>query len=322
MIYSMERTLLTALVLAAVLLPAAAQAGDRIDLDGIVAKFGWDFETTEIKAQKIGDGLHVLFGLGGNIAVSSGDQGVLLVDDQFPQLMPRIEQKIRELGGGKVDFVINTHWHFDHSDGNRSLGPQGTWIVSQSNSRLKMEQDSLVNLVQVGVYEQSAMGRDALPVISFDDRMQFHFNGETIDLFHPGPAHTAGDAAVIFRKHNAVHLGDVFNNTGYPFIDADSGGEIDGMIAFCRAVLAEIPRDATVIPGHGEVTDVPALEHYVQMLQTVRDRVAAMVDAGKSLEEVVASDPTADFTDRYGDVAESIGFVDRVYTSLAKKKTR
>ena len=157
-------------------------------------------------------------------------------------------------------------------------------------------------------------------MITYDDRMSFHWNGEQVDLLHPGPAHTTGDAAVIFRGHNAVHMGDVFNNTGYPFIDADSGGEIDGMIAFCRAILKELPRDAIVVPGHGEITDVARFELYVEMLQTVRDRVAAMIDAGKALEEVTAAKPTEGFHEAFGDVSESLGFLDRVYTSLKSKR--
>ena len=321
MMHHPSRAALAAVVCCALLSATPAFAGDELSLDQLLERFGWNFETAEIKTQKIADGLYVLFGIGGNIAVSTGDHGVLIVDDQFPQLMPKIEEAIRKLGGAEVDFVINTHWHFDHRDQKRVLGPQGTWIVSQSNSRAMMERDNLINLGGP-IYKQLAFERDALPVISFDDRMQFHFNGGRIDLFHPGPAHTTGDAAVIFREHNAVHMGDVFNNTGYPFIDADNGGEIDGMIVFCRSVLAEIPSDATVIPGHGEVADVPTLERYVNMLQTVRDRVAAMIDAGKSLEEVVAADPTADFTESFGDVSSSLGFVDRVYTSLVKKKRR
>jgi glyoxylase-like metal-dependent hydrolase (beta-lactamase superfamily II) len=151
--------------------------------------------------------------------------------------------------------------------------------------------------------------------------MSFHWNGEQIDLFHAGPAHTAGDAAVIFRGQNAVHMGDVFNNTGYPFIDADNGGEIDGMIVFCKAVLAELEPDATVIPGHGPVTDVRALEEYVNMLESVRARIDKMIRSGMTLQEVIAEKPTKDFDARYGDVANSLGFVDRVYTSL-KKGTR
>ena len=263
----------------------------------------------------------MIFGLGGNILVSIGDQGVLIVDDQFPELMPRIEREIAKLGGKGVDFAINTHWHFDHTQGNLTLGPLGTWIVSQANSREMMTRSHIVNLV-VARYRQDAYPPDALPVISFEDRMQFHFNGGTIDLIHAGPAHTTGDAAVVFRDHNAVHMGDVFNNISYPFIDVDNGGDIDGMIAFCRAILKELKPGAIVIPGHGEIGDLATLERYIEMLQTARDRVAALIAGGATLEEVIAAKPTADLDTTYGDVSKSLGFLDRVYASLTKARSR
>jgi cyclase len=289
-----------------------------VGLDELLASFGWDLETAEIKSEKLADGFYVLFGLGGNIGVSIGESGTLIVDDQFPELMPKIEAVLGELGSDGVDFAINTHWHFDHAEGNLALGPSGTWIVSQANSRDMMTRSNIINLV-VAKYRQDAYPAQALPVITYRDRMSFHFNGEQIDLLHSGPAHTTGDTAVIFRGRNAVHMGDVFNNTGYPFIDADSGGEIDGMIAFCQAVLEELPKDATVIPGHGEVTDYAALQRYVTMLKTVRDRVWALIEKGKTVEEVIAAEPTADFTEGFGDVSESLGFLDRVYTSLRRR---
>jgi len=288
-------------------------------LDALLESFGWDLATAEITSQKLGEGLYVLFGMGGNIAVSIGESGTLIVDDQFPELMPRIEAEIAKIGGGRVDFAINTHWHFDHAQGNLALGPAGTWIVSQANSRDRMAKSNIVNMI-VSKYRQDAYPEKALPIISYADRMSFHFNGERIDLIHSGPAHTTGDTAVIFRGHNAAHMGDVFNNTGYPFIDADSGGEIDGMIDFCEAVLAELQPGAIVIPGHGKVTDYAAMQRYVEMLKTVRDRVSEMIDKGMSLEQVIAAKPTADLDARYGDVANSLGFVDRVYTSLKKKR--
>jgi cyclase len=283
----------------------------------LLEQFDWDLERAEIKTQKIGEGLYVLFGMGGNIGVSIGESGTLIVDDQFPELMPKIEAAIAELGGKRPDFAINTHWHFDHADGNLALGPAGTWIVSQANSREMMTADRVINLT-VARYRQKAYPSNARPVITFDDRMSFHFNGGQIDLLHSGPAHTTGDAAVFFRHHNAVHMGDVFNNTGYPFIDADSGGEIDGMIAFCERVLSELKPGAIVIPGHGEVTDAATLGRYIKMLKTVRGRIAEMIAKGMSVEEVVAAKPTADLDETYGDVANSLGFVDRVYASLKK----
>ncbi|HEY5568294.1 MAG TPA: MBL fold metallo-hydrolase, partial [Gammaproteobacteria bacterium] len=142
-----------------------------------------------------------------------------------------------------------------------------------------------------------------------------HFNGQRIDLLHFGPAHTTGDTAVIFRELNVVHLGDVFNNAGYPFIDADNGGSLAGIVDFCRGVLDEIDENAVVIPGHGPVSNYGGLADYVAMLSTIRDRIAALVESGATLEQVVAARPTAEWDEARGDPAN---FIDRAYTSMTR----
>ena len=218
------------LTLALLMSSGSLTAHDNVmSLDELMGAFGWNMATMPIRTEKVTDNFYVLFGAGGNVGVSIGSQGVLIVDDQFPEMIPKIGDAIREIGGGAVDFAINTHWHFDHAEGNLALGPGGTWLVSQANSREKMLGDHIINLVQLQ-YEQKAYPKSALPVITYDDTMQFHFNDEEIELLHFGPAHTTGDTAVIFRGSNVVHLGDVFNNTGYPFIDADNGGDLKGMM--------------------------------------------------------------------------------------------
>jgi glyoxylase-like metal-dependent hydrolase (beta-lactamase superfamily II) len=295
---------------------SAARAVEESSLDDLLKNFGWDFATAQIETQKVGDGLFVLFGIGGNIAVSVGADGVLIVDDQFPQLMPKIEAAIAALGGKKIDFAVNTHWHFDHADGNQVLGPNGTWLVSQANSRDMMRGEHVVNGV-VFKYRQKPYPAAALPAVTFTDAMQFHFNGQQIDLEHYGAAHTTGDSAVYFRKHNAVHLGDVFNNSGYPFIDVDNGGDLSGVIAFCKAVIAQLQPGAVVIPGHGRLATYDDLVGYVAMLETVRSTINRMLDSGASLADVVAAKPTAAWDAVQGD---STGFVDRAYTSLAKER--
>ncbi|HEX6994203.1 MAG TPA: MBL fold metallo-hydrolase [Gammaproteobacteria bacterium] len=295
--------------------PAAALAlgtpahGQLDDLDEAL-------RTTPIRAERLGDGLHALFGVGGAIIVSIGEQGVLAVDDQFPEMAPKYKEKIRELGGGDIDFVINTHWHFDHADGNKVLGPEGTWIVAHENSRRMMMRDNVVNLVSAR-REQPAYPAAALPVITFADGMMFHFNGEPIELLHFGPAHTSGDTAVIFRGHNVVHMGDVFNNAGYPFIDADNGGSLDGVIEFTSRVLERIDERTVVVPGHGPIATYADLVAYVEMLSAVRDRIVELIDGGASLEQVVAARPTEPFDERYGNPAS---FVDRAYTSLVRDR--
>ena len=284
-------------------------------LEQLQEAFFWDFNTP-IEVKTVAAGLHVLFGVGGNVGVSIGESGVLIVDDQFPEMVPKINDAIAELGGGEVDFAINTHWHFDHADGNKALGPAGTWIVAHEHSTEMMTSGHVVNLLMMK-YRQDAYPEDARPVISFNDRMTFHFNGGDIELVHAGPAHTAGDAAVFFRQQNAVHTGDVFNNQSYPFIDADSGGSIDGMIKFCEVVHAMSNEDTIMIPGHGEITDIARFDAYIEMLKTVRSRVQALKVEGKSLEEVTAANLTADFDESFGGGFPSSGFIDRVYTSLS-----
>ena len=292
---------------------------EALNLDQLMAAFNWDMAGTPITTEKITDNLYVLFGIGGNIGVSIGSDGVLVVDNQFPGMMSKIDSAIEAIGGKGIDLAINTHWHFDHAEGNLALGPRGTILVAHSSARANMATGGLVNLV-IAKYDQQVYPEEALPVVTYDSGMQLYYNDEVVDIQHFSPAHTRGDSAIIFREQNAVHLGDVFNNSGYPFIDADSGGDIDGMIAFCAKTLAQMKPGATVIPGHGPVTDLKALEDYINMLETVRGRVSKMMDEGKTMEEIIAAKVTKDFDPRYGFESASLGFVNRVYTSLSKKR--
>lgn len=299
-----RRWLAGAAVVAAV--PASAQAPDLAE----------QLRSTPIRAEKLAENFHVLFGVGGNILVSIGTNGVLIVDAQYPQMVPKYRAAIGELGGGVVNFAINTHWHFDHADGNQVLGPEGTWLVAHENSRAMLTRNNVVNGV-TRTLEQPAYPETALPVVTYDDRMRFHFNGERIDLVHFGPAHTTGDSAVIFRGHKTVHMGDVFNNSGYPFIDADNGGSLSGVIEFCSKVLAEIDESYLVVPGHGPVANGKALADYIAMLTTIRDRMMALIGSGATLEQVAAARLTAEWDGRQGDPAS---FIDRAYTSLVRER--
>jgi glyoxylase-like metal-dependent hydrolase (beta-lactamase superfamily II) len=270
---------------------------------------------TEIRTEEIGDGLYVLFGLGGNIGASIGEQGVLIVDTQFPELVPKYRAALAELGGDDIDFAIDTHWHYDHADGNQRLGPEGVWIIAQENSRAMMMRDKTINTVTRPLIQQPAYSPAALPIATFDDKLTMHFNGERIDIMHFGPAHTTGDAAVFFRGHNVVHTGDTFMSIAYPFVDFDNGGDLNGLIVFLQSVLDEIEPGTTVIPGHGGVTDYAGLERYVRMLNDTRNRIAALIEDGASLEQVIAAEPTAGWDQVYGNPA---GFIDRAYHSLSR----
>ncbi len=317
----MQKTLMTTLLTTLLLTSTVCVGHDAPEvpkpmaLDELMQAFGWNFEETEITTQKIAKDFYVLFGAGGNIGVSVGDDGVFIVDDQFPQVMPKIKTAINKLGGEAIDFAVTTHWHFDHAEGNLALGQEGTWLVAHENSRRMMQDDHLINLVVLS-YLQKAYPESALPDITFDDDMQFHFNGQQIDLLHFGPAHTTGDTGVFFRGVNAVHLGDVYNNSGYPFIDAGNGGSLAGVINFCAETLKRIDKDTVVIPGHGPVVGYQELVDYVDMLTTIQRRILALIAEGASLEAVYQAKPTGEYDKVKGD---NTGFINRAYMSLTHK---
>ena len=289
-------------------------------LAALVILFGFPFvvqsqQTAEITSEAVADGRYVLFRRGGNILASIGDQGVLIVDSQFPDMVPKYQGTVRSLGGGDIDFTINTHWHFDHADGNELLGEAGSWIVAHAHSRDMMTRHNTINTVVNPPIEQAPYDVAGLPVATYEERMQMYFNGEQIDLIHAGPAHTMGDTAVIFRGSNIVHMGDVYNNSGYPFIDADNGGDLEGMVAFCEAVLGEIDADTVVVPGHGPVASYNDLAEYITMLTEIRGKMRALISQGASLEQVIAAKPTANWDDRMGDPTR---LINRAYASLTR----
>ncbi|MBT8080606.1 MAG: MBL fold metallo-hydrolase [Gammaproteobacteria bacterium] len=293
---------------------SGAWSHEAKNLDDLLSGWGIDLAETEVTSQEVAPGLHALFGAGGNVVVSIGEQGVLMVDSQFPELVPRLQAKVRELGGGGIDFVINTHWHFDHADGNPALGRDGSWMISHLNSRRMMLNAYPIDLVSV-LYDQPPYPQEGLPVLTYDERMQMFFNGERIDLMHFSAAHTTGDTAVIFRGSNVVHMGDVFN-ASYPFIDVGNGGDLDGMIRFIGATLAELNSESIVVPGHGPVLGYADMQDFLDMLKTTRARLATLIDQGYSLQQVKDAKPTEAFDDRYGNPAL---YVDRAYHSLARQ---
>ena len=279
--------------------------------------FGWDMKNPPITIERISDHLHVLFGNGGNILVSIGENGVLLVDDQMPEAKNVILRAIRKLGGRSVDYVINTHWHFDHAEGNNVFGPSGAQIIAQENSRYMMLNPQPINLSFI-VYPQQPYPLEAVPEITYKNSMNLHLNGDRIELYHFGHAHTTGDSAVYLRNSNVLHMGDVFNMTGPPFIDADNGGSIDGIIQFCEEVLKVVNDETIVVPGHGPISTTQDLQTYIDMLIVVRDRIRSQIDEGKSLEEILASDPTKEWRDKFGEGPFIQGVVDRAYAGMTK----
>tara|TARA_B100001250_G_scaffold414528_1_gene453580 strand:- start:1120 stop:2088 length:969 start_codon:yes stop_codon:yes gene_type:complete len=283
----------------------------------VMDAFGWDFDQAEITTEKITENIHVLFGLGGNILVSTGEDGVLLVDDQMPELKYKILRALRKIGGRSVDYIINTHWHFDHAEGNLAFGPDGAKIVAHENSRHMMLNPKPINLSFI-VYPQQPYPLSAVPQITFQDSMKLHLNGDQIELYHFGHAHTTGDTAIYLRNSNVLHMGDVFNMTGPPFIDAGNGGSIDGIINFCEEILKVVNDETVVVPGHGPISTTQDMQTYIDMLVVVRDRIRDGIDQGKSLQEIIDSDPTKEWRDKFGDGPFIVGIIDRAYAGMTK----
>lgn len=283
----------------------------------VIDAFGWDMKNPTISTERITDNLHVLFGNGGNILVSTGDDGVLLVDDQMPEAKNVILRAIRKLGGRSVDYIINTHWHFDHAEGNNAFGPSGAQIIAQENSRYMMLNPQPINLSFI-VYPQQPYPLEAVPEITYKNSMNLHLNGDRIELYHFGHAHTTGDSAVYLRDSNVLHMGDVFNMSGPPFIDADNGGSIDGIIQFCEEVLKVVNDETIVVPGHGPISTTQDIQTYIDMLIVVRDRIRSQIDEGKNLEEIMASDPSKEWRDKFGEGPFIQGVVDRAYAGMIK----
>lgn len=277
-------------------------------------------EEVEVKAEKVGDGLYMLSARGGNIGAVIGADGTFLVDDQYAPLTPLLRAKLDELAGGKAEvrFVLNTHVHGDHTGGNENLGAAGALIVAHENVRRRMSTDAFRR-----EFLEAGGGKldDALPVVTFSDRVTFHVNGRTLETVHYPRAHTDGDSVVWFREDNAVHMGDLYFQVGYPFIDLERGGSVDGYIAAVADVLACTDEDTVIMPGHGVLSDRDELAEYHAMLTTLRDAVAKQLAAGRNLEEVLAMALTRDFDARWSwRFIDGERFVETLYTDLSRKR--
>ena len=274
-----------------------------------------NFDTVQVRSQKVAEGVYMLTGAGGNIGLSIGDDAVFVVDDQYAPLTPKILAAIAQLTNKPVRFVVNTHWHWDHTGGNEAMGKAGALLVAHDNVRRRMSSEQVNEFLQ---RTTPASPAGALPVITFSDTVTFHINGDDVVAFHVANAHTDGDAFILWRKANVVHAGDVFFNGRFPFIDLSSGGSIDGMIAAIDILLTLGDENAKIIPGHGELSDRAAVREYGKMLKTVRDRVRQQKAAGRSLEQTLATHPTAEYDPRWGTgFIKPDQFVTMVYQSVS-----
>lgn len=246
-----------------------------------------DFDAIEITTIPVRDGIYMLQGSGGNIGVSTGVDGTLIVDDQFAPLTDKISAAIGELTDRPVNFVVNSHFHYDHSDGNENFGRAGAYIVAQDNSRRRMESTQVLSNGRV----QEAYDDIGLPKITFFDAMRFYFNGNTVELVYTGNGHTDGDAQVYFREANVIHTGDMFVRYGLPFIDQNNGGSLSGMIDALSNVASLIDDNTIIIPGHGQLSNRDDLLEYRDMLVVIRGNLVRAKVQGLSTEEMLATEP-------------------------------
>jgi len=239
-----------------------------------------DFSDVKIKTTPVADHIYFLEGSGGNIGVSVGDDGVLLVDDQFAPLADRILKAIEKIGGKKPKFILNTHWHGDHTGGNEFFGHSGT-IIAQTNVRKR-----LATVQELGGRKTGPLPPGALPIITFDESLSVHFNGEEIRVIHFPHGHTDGDSVIFFTRSNVVHMGDLLFMGMLPFVDLDHGGDVEGLVRDIEDVLKQVKPGVKVIPGHGPLTDYEGLKTYHRMLVDTTTLVRKAIEAGESLENI------------------------------------
>ena len=256
-----------------------------------------DFSKVQIETIPVAKGVYMLVGSGGNLGLSVGEDGVFLIDDQYAPLTVKILKAISAVTDKPVRFLVNTHWHMDHTGGNENIGKGGAIIIAHDNVRRRLAKGQFMKAFNV---EIPPAPPKALPVITFTDRVTFHWNNETLEVWHPKPAHTDGDAVIYFKNANVVHVGDLLFNGIYPFIDAGSGGSFEGVIAGVDEVLGRIDGNTKVIPGHGPLGNKADLEAYREMLVTVHARITKLIKAGKNIDEIVAAKPTADYDAKWG----------------------
>ncbi|AXG69510.1 metallo-beta-lactamase type 2 [Kordia sp. SMS9] len=257
----------------------------------------------QIKVTKVTDHVYMLVGQGGNIAISVGNDGVFMIDDQFAHLTPKILNAIQSITDQPVEFLINTHWHGDHTGGNENMQKEGAVIVAHENVRKRMSMDQFNKKRKT---TKKASPKEALPVITFSKDVSFFFNDESIFIFHVHEAHTDGDAMVYFTESNVLHTGDAYFQGKYPYIDLDSGGSAQGYIAAIKKALLVINDDTKIIPGHRNMSTKAELKAYLQMLESIEEKVMTEIKAGKT-EAQVTKDTS--ITKKYDDLGYGDWFI-------------
>jgi glyoxylase-like metal-dependent hydrolase (beta-lactamase superfamily II) len=259
---------------------------------GASAQQDVDWDAIEITVHHVAGSVYMLEGRGGNIGLSIGEDGVIMIDDQFAPLTERIVAAIREVSDGEIRFLINTHVHGDHTGGNENLGNMGVVILANDLVRVRLTE---------GIRGGPPAPEVALPILTYNDTMTVHLNGEEVRAFSVPPAHTDGDSFIHFRSSNVIHLGDVFRTNNFPYIDVENGGTLEGTVEALGIAIGMLGPDTLIIPGHGVVSMREDVMEFRDMLLTVRARVSQLVAEGQDFDEVLAARPTAEFEERWGD---------------------
>lgn len=274
-----------------------------------------DFSKVEVKATKVAGTVYMLTGSGGNIGVSVGDDGIVIIDDEFAPLAPKIIEALNGISDKPIKFIVNTHYHGDHTGGNPVFGRTGT-IIAHDNVRKRLQNGSSVR----GNATPPAP-KQALPIVTFNDTATIHVNGEDIRAVHFPNGHTDGDAVIYFPQSNVVHMGDDFFNGRFPFIDVDNGGSVRGLIANVDNILSTLPDDVKVIPGHGELSDKAGLRRFADMLRGTSAAVQSAIKAGRTLEQMKADNILAQWAEwgPQGWFVNAQGFTEMLYRDLSRK---
>jgi cyclase len=274
-----------------------------------------DFSKVEIKATKVAGNIYLLEGSGGNIGVSAGADGILIVDDEFAPLADKIKAALKGLGEGKLKFILNTHWHGDHTGGNVVFGPEAP-IIAQTNVRKRLAEGmNIPNRIT------KPAPKEALPIVTFDESLSVHFNGEEIRVVHLPHGHTDGDAVIFFTGSNVIHMGDDFFNGMFPFVDLESGGDVDGYTRNVGEVIAKLPADVKIIPGHGPLASLDDLKRFYRMLIGTTSIVRNKMAEGKKLEQIKAEGFPDEFKSWGNGFIKSDGWIDAIYRSFSAHTT-
>lgn len=274
-----------------------------------------DYSQVQIKATKVAGNVYMLEGAGGNIGVSVGADGILIVDDQFAPLADKIKTSLQSLNPGKLRFILNTHFHGDHTGGNVAFGPEAP-IIAHDNVRKRLSTDQYSSIFKSTT---KASPKEALPVITFNHSLTVHFNGEEIRAIHFPQGHTDGDSVIFFTTSNVVHLGDDFFAGRFPFVDIDSGGSVEGLTKNIGELIEKIPAGAKLIPGHGPISTIDDLKAYHRMLVETSDIVRKKIAAKKSLDEIKKEGLPAEWNSWGAGFIKTDLWIELVHRSLTNK---